>query len=403
MSSTPANSAQQSSLRDHNLQLVFGQVAAAEEGLSRAEVAAITGLSRSTAASLVDQLLEGRLVEELEVARSGKAGRPATPVRVARGTVAGLGLEIGVDYVVVRAVDLAGRVLVERVRHGAVDSDPGVVFAALAQDANAVVETMHETGVRVAGAGLALPGLVDDGTGPLRVAPNLGWRDVDAAGLLNSILDVPVAVIGNEASLAARTELGTIPGAHSERSFIYVSGGVGIGAGITLEGDQLAGMHGWSGEIGHVAVDPVGPVCSCGANGCLEVFASRRAILSFADLPGADDLEPAAAALAAGGAAAKPIQKSLNRAGKALGQALAGVVNVTDIANIVIGGEFHPVFEALYPAVKEELDTRVLASRWTPDAFTLTQAQYELDFPAATGAALSVLDQLAAAPAAWLS
>ncbi|MFD0748136.1 ROK family protein [Phytohabitans flavus] len=161
--------------------------------------------------------------------------------------------------------------------------------AELAADARAHAE---REGLAVAGAALAVPGLVT-AHGVVRLAPNLGWRDVDVPTGLAALDGLPVTV-DNEANLAALGELHAGPAGPA--SFLYVSGEIGIGAGIVLHGALFRGARGWSGELGHVAVRPDGPACSCGARGCLEQYAGQEAILRAAAAGGIDDLRARATA-----------------------------------------------------------------------------------------------------------
>src|SRR5690606_16022162 len=132
-----------------------------------------------------------------------------------------------------------------------------------------VVTTTTNKGARVAGACLALPGIVDRVSGPLRLAPNLGWADEDLGALRTVAPFDEIGVrVANEANLAAVAE---IRAQHAARpSFLYVSGEVGIGGALVDGGVVFKGDHGWSGELGHVTVDPNGPDCTCGSEGCLE-------------------------------------------------------------------------------------------------------------------------------------
>src|SRR5665648_1076891 len=161
---------------------------------------------------------------------SWRAGRPAVPLAAARGTVAAVGMEVNVDYLGVRAIDLGGRVLTERVELGDFrGSNPEVVLDRLAALADPVLALLSEEGVMIAGTALALPGLVDSITGPLRLAPNLRWRDVDVVGILaaDPVLAGMPPRLANEANLAARAEARARRGSPS--SFVYVSGEVGVG------------------------------------------------------------------------------------------------------------------------------------------------------------------------------
>jgi predicted NBD/HSP70 family sugar kinase len=324
--------------------------------------------------------------------------------------VAGLGLEINVDYLAVKALDLAGQVLDERVQWtDLAGSDPTQAVLDLANLARPVRRRLTAQKVRLAGATLAVAGPVDRATGRLRSAPNLGWQDLDLLGLVRRRLRLPELKVGNEATLAARAELASL-GDH-QASFVYVSGGVGIGAGIVQHGALYSGSHGWAGELGHVTVDAAGPPCACGSNGCLEQYAGRSAILTAAGLA---TLPAAPRATAAGGTGdagagglegdptAQALHAAMSQAGRALGIALSGAINLMDLNTVVLGGDFAHLIRLLLPALRQELELRVVSWGWAPDdQFVRPAAGPAL--PAVAGAALAAIDRVAANPAAYLA
>ncbi len=163
------------------------------------------------------------------------------------------------------------------------------------------------SGIRLVGGGLALPGVVSTATGHAvaRPEPRLDRRRPGSAptscdtGAGQSAGGRPLRV-GNEADLAARTVAETAPGRPGAlRDFVYLSGEIGIGGAIVVDGRVMTGRHGWAGEIGHVTVDPDGPPCPCGSTGCLERYAGKHAILDAAGL--AARLHPRRARRARGG------------------------------------------------------------------------------------------------------
>ena len=330
----------------------------------------MTGLTRATVSALVDDLIAGGLLTELDPAPRSGAGRPAAGLALSPDGPAGLGLEINVDYLSACVIDLTGAV-----RHRFVDHcdqrtlTPGQALAALGALAARAREAAAADGLLLAGAALAVPGLVAPG-GLVRVAPNLGWQDVDAPALLRGVpalADLPITV-DNEANLAALGELRADGG---EPSFLYVSGEIGIGAGIVLDGELYRGGRGWSGEIGHLAVYPDGRPCRCGANGCLEQYAGQEAVAADPDL-----------------------------AASALGIALSAVVNLLDLAVIVLGGAYAPVFPRLRAGIEAELARRVLTADLAP--LTLRPATLGPD-AAMRGAADSVIRGVRDDPASWLT
>ncbi|MCQ0012482.1 ROK family protein [Actinomadura madurae] len=274
------------------------------------------------------------------------------------GGAAGLGLEVNVDYLAACVLDLAKQV---RYRHVAsADNrgrEPAAVLAALSALADEAVAAAAGQGLAVAGAAVALPGMLDRENGVVRHAPNLGWADVPVAGAPGLATALP-AEYDNEANLAALGELWFGGGARLG-DFVHVSGEIGIGAGIVVDGRVFRGAHGFAGELGHLVADPSGPACSCGGRGCLEQIAGQEALLRAAGLP---VTRPAAgpggsvgrlvARLDAGDEAALA---AVTGAGRALGAALASVVNLLDPDTIVLGGVFSPLAAWVRPPLRAVL------------------------------------------------
>jgi predicted NBD/HSP70 family sugar kinase len=368
-----AGAARQGSVRDHNLGLVLSRVVDSPAPVSRADVAAATGLTRSTVSSLVEVLVAADLVTEVGPERrvGGGAGRPGIGLVASRRRVAGLGLELNVDYLAACVLDLAGQVrhreVVPRDLRG---TTPARAVGALAALARSAVGGAEGERLTITGAAVALPGLVHAPDGLLRLAPNLGWRDVDVTGLLArepslaGLAGRGALVVDNEANLAALGELADARRrpvvAGSRTSFLYVSGEIGVGAGIVLDGQIFRGGHGWGGEIGHLPVDPDGPPCRCGSRGCLEQYAGREAVLRAAGLASVAELVTAA------GDGRPRALDALATAGRALGIAVSSAVNVVDVSTVVLGGLYADLAEWLAPCVEAEIAARVLAQAWSP-------------------------------------
>jgi len=400
------------SVREHNLGVALRLVADAPSPVSRAQIAARTGLTRATASTLVDALVQGGLVQEVALPPTSRSGRPAGGLVLAPGGPGGLGVEVHVDHVSTIVVDLAGTVVFHRlVADDLRRCSPRAAMSRVARAVCVALEAAAGQGVTVPGVAVALPGIVDAERGHLLLAPNLGWRDVDVLGLLrrDPRLAARRLAIGNEADYAALGELAS-GGPGGPRSFVHVSGEVGIGAGIVLAGRLFTGTRGWGGEIGHVAVDPAGPMCGCGARGCLEQYAGQDAVLRRAGLAeqpvGRGDEQwsggqRVAQLLAERAASGDPaVTAALEAAAGALGTVLAGVVNVLDLETVVLGGTYADLAPWLVPGVERQLAERVLWSGWAPTtvrAATLGAAS------AVRGAASAVVSELLADPSGWLA
>jgi predicted NBD/HSP70 family sugar kinase len=397
--STPlgASAIRQANLREHNLGLVLRLIIDATTPPSRADIAVATGLTRATVSSLADRLILGSLVTELPPVMSQRAGRPAVPLIAAAGTLAAVGLEINVDYLGVRVVDLAGSVLGQHVESADFRGSDPVLVIALLSELYAEVTGDLGSEIRMAGSCLAVPGLVDRVKGPLRLAPNLGWRDVDVIQEFHShpsTADVAIR-LDNEATLAGRAEADALRPT-GVRSFLYISGEVGIGGALVVDGAMFGGRHGWSGEIGHTVVDPAGPLCRCGSTGCLEQYAGKDALMRSAALDLDLPVEHLLRAAQAGDAAALA---ALDAGAAALGAALANAVNLVDVENVVLGGIYEPLAPFLIPAIDRILRSRVLSAPWSGLRVRAAEVR---NYAALTGAASTVLSDVIDDPSAWL-
>jgi predicted NBD/HSP70 family sugar kinase len=349
----------QHTVRRHNSALVLGAIADSP-GISRAGIAARTGLTKATVSSLVERMAAAGLVTDGEPVRRRGPGRRGTALALAPAGPRGLGIEIGVDYLATCLLDFTGQVVDSTVRpadHRALSTDE--VLAAVAKEIRA-------TKVPLGGVGLAVPGLVEPTTGRLRLAPNLGWSDVDLRGELAGLVggDLPI-VIGNEADFAALGELWD--GGHEELGdFVYVSGEVGIGAGIVIGGELFHGVHGLAGEIGHIPVYPQGPACACGARGCLERVAGQDEILRRADLDVAGAEDRLGSLVQRLRARDRKALAAIAPVSRWLGIALSTVVNLLDVPTIVLGGAYATLEPWLSPGLLDELSGRVVSARWSP-------------------------------------
>lgn len=410
--------ARQETLREANLMLITEEVFASGEPLSRADLSIRTGMTRSTVSRLVDDLLAAGIVREGSPVVGGSRGRPAVPLTPARQTLSGLGVEVNVDFMAARVMDLTGSVLAEEmVEEDFRDSDPHAALARAGEMAHRVAAQAGETGARVIGTVLAVPGLVKSDERTLLFAPNLGWKNVDvvsafcqgaedaapgsssANGTGQPEIFGEFVVAANEAKLAALAVAQELTEAEGkEQTFLYVSAQMGIGSAVVIDGVVEAGPHGWGGELGHISVEPSGPTCSCGSTGCLEVYAGKRAVLEAAGLTGASNALELVSLTEWEDDPGERATAAIERAGWALGVALSAAMNVLDVHDVVLGGEFGPITDLLRPRIEEQLQQRVLASAWTE--FRVRESACRTA-PAASGAAVRALRAVIDAPQYW--
>jgi predicted NBD/HSP70 family sugar kinase len=391
----------QSTVRRTNLGLVLRHVA--ERGpLSRARIAAETGLNKTTVSSLVAELISIDLLHDTgDDERPGRVGRPAQTVRLKPDGAFSLGLEIHFDFLSACATDLCGGVRYERkVAVSTRASDPERILDQLAELARDALAAADDEGLPPVGVTIAAPGLIDVKAGMSVACPDLEWELVPIVGMLSERLRRPGLPVraDNESNLGALAELWMGAG-QGLRDFVYVSSPHGVGAGIVLDGKLYRGAHGFAGELGHVTVDPDGPQCTCGSRGCLAMLVGEDALMAIAadhDLPFAT--APIAARALAGRIREGDAETSAatERMGQWLGIGLADMVNLLDPEGIVLGGCLGVLAEWLEPPLREALSLRALAADRTSCRIVPSRLG---DAAAIRGAAALAVRELIADPA----
>jgi predicted NBD/HSP70 family sugar kinase len=353
--------------RRHNLSLAL-QVLYTAGPMSRADLARRLGISKVTVSDLVAEVIESGHAVELGQSDQVRPGKPATLVDVNRTGLQAIGIDLAAHEVLRGAVlDLDGNILVRGER--SMGDDTGEAIVAI------VLELVHEmvaaATTPILGIGVGTPGIVVAG-GVVDTAPNLGWRDVPLRDLIVEATGLPVFVV-NDADAAVHADYTLGDGGDD---LVLVRIGRGVGCGLIVGGQRVRGAHFAAGEIGHVTVGTDGgAMCRCGKAGCLETWAS------------APHLERA---LAASGD-----DSPLREAGERLGIALAPVVAVLDLAEVVLSGPDHLLAGPLRDSVEQTLRDRLLAR---PESELTVRIAHHSDDIVLRGAAVLVLwDQLGVA------
>jgi predicted NBD/HSP70 family sugar kinase len=320
---------------------------------SRAELARRTGLSRSTVSTLVSDLQRRGIVVEQpgQFAGEGQPGRPAALLQLDPAAGAAIGVDFDHDRVRVAVSDLSRIVLAEASTRFDVDHD---AVGALDLAADLVEQLLDEVDIgrdRVLGTGMALAGPIDHERGALHNSTVLpGWAEVDAGAELGRRVGTTVYV-DNDANLGALAEV-TLGAGRRARFAAYVQVGSGVGAGIVVDGSPYRGARGTAGEIGHVVVDPQGPLCRCGNRGCLETVASTGALQALVSASRGHELtvqEMIAEALN-GDAGCR---RAITDAGRVVGSVVAGLVNLFSPEMVVVGGDLGEAGELLLEPLRE--------------------------------------------------
>ncbi len=384
----------QEAIRRHNLGTVLRHVHSAGE-ISRAELTALMGLNRSTIAGLVGELESLGISERADPAEGVRqgAGRPSAGVRIAADGPYVIAVDLGVDRAVVARVGLGGRILQRAQAPVHSDGEAWQVGAAVAALIRTVVSDAPAASPLV-GIGISVPGLVRRSDGLIRLAPNLEWHDVSFGGIVLAALGLDVAVsLANDADLGALAEHTRGAGVGTDE-LIYISGNVGVGAGIITGGHRLEGVGGYAGEVGHLRFNPGGRPCHCGNRGCWETEVGAHAIAAAIQCP-PDRVAQLGEVL---DAFDKP-SPALRATGTALGQGLASLVNMFNPQTVILGG----YLRSLYLLVGHEVDAG-LADRALPaplESVTLALAGLGSDSPL-LGAAEIALEPLFVDPVAAL-
>jgi glucokinase-like ROK family protein len=359
-----AGSGSLTSLREGNRKRVID--ALRERGVaSRAELARLTGLSRSTVSTIVAGLLDAGLAaersgEEPASSQEAHAGRP--PVMISLNSSAGLalGLDFGHRHLRVAVSDLSHTVLAETWREMDVDHSAKHGLDAAADFVTQVLDEAGADRGRVLGVGMGLPGPIDTATGAVQSSAILpGWVGVDARAEASRRLRMPVEV-ENDANLGALAEL--VWGAGQGKSDVaYIKVSTGIGAGLISGGRLQHGVAGTAGEIGHTVLVEGGPVCRCGNRGCLETLASARAIADLLSTSRREEISTRRLLeLAAAGDAAA--QRLIGDAGRAIGVAVANLCNLLNPQCVIVGGDLSGAGELLLDPLRRSVRRNAIPS-----------------------------------------
>lgn len=305
--------------------------------MTQVEIAGLTGLSPATVSNMVKELDSAGAVE---LSRSIRNGRRAVLVSLATGNTLLAGIAFGDRDVRVAIGTTHREILLQQRMPLPADhhADEGMERAArLLHD---LVEKAAKTMSDVKAVCVGLPAPVDSVSGQVGSEGILpGWRGVAVAEEMEGHLRAPV-VLDNTANLAALGELrsGALQGiAHG----VYIKLSYGVGAGLILGGELYRGSAGTAGEIGHLTIDENGPVCRCGNRGCLETYVGYPALV--------DALRPTHGTLALRDVIARAMdgdpgcRRVLGDAGRHLGVALAGLVNLVNPEVVVVGGQLSKV------------------------------------------------------------
>jgi predicted NBD/HSP70 family sugar kinase/biotin operon repressor len=359
----PAGSGSLESLRERNRRQLIDTLRR-NGSASRADLARLTGLSRSTVSTLVADLQAGGLVVEQADARAragvAQQGRPPTLLTLDRSAGLVLGVDFGHEHVHVAIADLSRSILAERVRALDVDRSAARALDVAVELADEVVSAADIDGDRILGAGVALSGPIDIDNGTVHAGKILpSWAGVHPVDELAARLGLRVH-LDNDANLGALAEV-TLGAGIGARDAIYLMVSGGVGAGLILGGELYRGSGGTAGELGHVLVDESGPICRCGNRGCLEMMAGGHAIVGLLRPSHGDalELDEVMALCADGDSGAR---RAIADAGIVLGRSVAAIVNAFNPELVIVGGRVSAAGDVLLDPMREAVNRYAIPS-----------------------------------------
>lgn len=358
--------------------------------ISRAELARRMNVRRAALTAIVRDLLGAGDIYETGRAPSARGRRP-TLIRVRTSGRLAVAVDVRPSHTSVALADFSGAVLERSVFD--TPRKPDELAQRIVTHVQAILASRPSTDGEAAtcqGIGVVVPGMVDRRSSQIIYAPRLGWRDVNLRDAVRALLDVQVSV--ESAPIAcALARLWLMTGEpRSVNNFGYVSVSDGVGVGIVMAGEVLRGENHTAGELGHVSLDPNGPVCACGKRGCWEAFACNSATIaryveavagpqarSNGRREGGPTVEEIIRRATQGELAAIT---ALSETGRQIGRGLAAVVSAFNPKRLYIGGEITAAWDIIEPQIRQALveNTLTEAARTTPVYPDSNPAEYRL-------------------------
>jgi len=323
--------------------------------ISRQEISQITRLTPATVTNITGELLEEGFIRELPV-REEKTGvgRKAIPLVINSSSAYVIAIDVGPKIIRIALSDLLGHLSnIESFSY-----NPQEIQKALEEACERV--SLMKNGKRILGVGIGIPGLIDAVHGKVKFSPNLGWKDLDIASPLSERLNLPVTLENNVKVMALGEKWFGKGKSVDNFALVYVS--TGIGSGIIIDGRIYKGAHNGAGEIGHTVVSEDGEICNCGKRGCLETFASARAIVkSFKGIPSDEDsyINEIRTAIERKDSKALEI---VERAGYYLGIGISNLVNMFDPEMLILSGRVIRLGDALLEPMKKSIEDRLFST-----------------------------------------
>ncbi|QCR43998.1 sugar kinase [Curtobacterium sp. SGAir0471] len=322
---------------------------------TRAELAALTGLARSTIAVRLDALVDVGLVGPVETAAS-TGGRPPAQVALLPRARLVVAADLGASHGRVAVTDLVGAPLATREAAIDIAAGPIPTLTWLVETVDALLDEVGRARDDVVAMGIGVPGPVEFSTGRPANPPIMpGWDGFDVPGWLRGHLSAHV-LLDNDVNIAALGE--RAHGWPDVDHLLFVKVATGIGSGIVSDGQLRRGAQGTAGDIGHVRVSRAGDMpCHCGNTGCLEAVASGPAIARALRAKG-HDVHTSGDVIALVERSELDAIGAVRQAGRDIGEVLATCVSLVNPSVIALGGSITRAGEHLLAGVREVVYAR---------------------------------------------
>ncbi|WP_119071248.1 ROK family transcriptional regulator [Aggregatilinea lenta] len=399
--------ADQNLLKRLNSALILNRLLA-ESPQSRAALAQVTGLNRSTISSLVSDLVAQQLIREVGFEPASSRGRPGMLLELNPAAGCVVSIEINVDYLWVVLTDFMAHPLWSH-RIDVPEGTPHSRFLTLAEDLICrALEAGKAHQLKPLGIGLAVPGIVDTHRGALVYAPNLQWRSVPFRDLWGHKFGVPL-YIENDGNASALGEyyFGVAKGC---QDFLFLGTGIGLAGGMMLNGELYRGAGGYAGEIGHILVEGGTELCGCGQRGCWETLVGPRAVIRSI-VRALDDGMPSLipqlvgdqldqitmqVVVTAADRGDQLARSTLASVAHHLGKGVANLINIFNPAMIVLGGSLTLAGDYLLPTISHIIATEAMPE---PARMVTLALSSQGMSPCIKGAVALVIDQIVREPA----
>ena len=354
----PNQIASSEAIRNVNRRIVLNLIRT-RHPISRADLARVSGMQRSTISLIVEELIKEDWVIEGPTGRLPRGRRP-TFLHLNENRVI-VGVDIRPTLTTVALADVNGNFTAQETFP--TPRDPAAALAILIKRIKAITQSCE--GKKIEGIGISVPGRINRNEGHLVFAPNLKWRDFDLGKPVAKAtgLDVEIENAANACVLAAVW----FDRMDDCRNLVVVTVSEGIGIGIYMNGELARGHNNMAGEFGHVPLDPKGPMCSCGTRGCWEVFASNRAAIRYyhetaahSDRPNFTDL------LRLADMGDNRAVKALDTMAHFLGRGMRMIIAGLAPQRIVVIGELTKSWQRFGPVIESEIRALVLQGGFPP-------------------------------------